>query len=130
MDQEIINGSMKALLYAQQGEVDAVLMYNKLADVVSEKDAAVFRQLAAEEGRHASVFHNYTKTVLKPKKTKSVLIPLLYKTLGRDKTYRLIADGEYSAAEKYKTLVCTFSDVVSVMNDETRHGDMVKALLG
>ena len=121
---------MKALLYAQQGEVDAVLMYNKLAEVVSEKDAAVFRELAAEEGRHASVFHNYTKTVLKPKKTKSVLIPLLYRTIGKERTYKLIADGEYSAAERYKTLVCTFQDVVDVMNDETRHGDTVKELIG
>ena len=121
---------MKALLYAQQGEVDAVLMYNKLAEVVGEKDAAVFRKLAAEEGRHASVFHNYTKTRLKPKKTKSVLIPLLYRTIGRERTYKLIADGEYSAAERYKTLVCTFQDVVAVMNDETRHGDTVKELIG
>ena len=129
MDQQIINGNMKALLLAQQGEVDAVLMYNKLAEVVGEKDAAVFRKFAAEEGRHASVFHNYTKTRLKPKKTKSVLIPLLYWTIGRERTYKLIADGEYSAAERYKTLVCTFQDVVDVMNDETRHGDTVKALI-
>ena len=129
MDQIIIDGNMKALLRAQQGEVDAVLMYNKLAEVVSETDAAVFKQLASEEGGHASVFHNYTKTVLKPKKTKSILIPFLYKTLGKARTYTLIANAEYSAADKYKTLVCTFHDVESVMNDETRHGDMVKALL-
>ena len=77
MDQQIINGSMKALLKAQQGELDAVLMYKKLAEVVNEQDAVVFRQLAAEEGRHASVFHNYTKTVLEPKKAKSILIPFL-----------------------------------------------------
>ena len=130
MDQQIINGSMKALLKAQQGELDAVLMYKKLAEVVNEQDAVVFRQLAAEEGRHASVFHNYTytKTVLDPKKVKSILIPFLYRTVGRERTYKLIAGREYSAAEKYKTLVCTFEDVVSVMNDEVRHGDMVKAL--
>ena len=128
MDQQIINGSMKALLKAQQGELDAVLMYKKLAEVVNEQDAVVFRQLAAEEGRHASVFHNYTKTVLEPKKAKSILIPFLYRTVGRERTYKLIADREYSAAEKYKTLVCTFEDAVSVMNDEVRHGDMVKAL--
>ena len=129
MDQIIIDGSMKALLRAQQGEMDAVLMYNRLAEVVNEADASVFKQLASEEGHHASVFHNYTKTVLKPKRTKSILSPFLYKTLGKERTYNLIANGEYSAAEKYKTLVCTFQDVVSVMNDETRHGDMVRALL-
>ena len=128
MDQIIIKGSMKALLRAQQGEIDAVLMYNKLAEIVSESDAAVFKQLASEEGGHASVFHNYTKIVLKPKKTKSILIPFLYKTLGKERTYQLIANAEYSAAQKYKPLACTFQDVVTVMNDETRHGDMVSAL--
>ena len=42
---------------------------------------------------------------------------------------RLIADGEYSAAKKYQTLVCTFADVRSVMEDESRHGDTVMALI-
>ncbi len=129
MDQEIINGNREALLAAQQGELDAVLMYNRLAEIVSETDAEAFRQLAADEGRHASVFHNYTQTVLQPKETKAKLIPFLYKTIGRARTYRLIADAEYSAARKYQTLVYTFADVRGVMEDETRHGDMVKALI-
>ncbi|MBO7374062.1 MAG: ferritin-like domain-containing protein, partial [Oscillospiraceae bacterium] len=42
---------------AQQGELDAVKMYNALAKTVKDpKDAETFRQLAAEEGRHAAVF--------------------------------------------------------------------------
>ena len=129
MDQSVIKANFSSLLRAQQGEVDAVLMYNRLAEIVSAADAAVFRRLAADEGRHASVFHHYTNTVLAPKKTKSVLIPLLYKTIGREKTYRLIASGEYSAGSKYKTLLYTFADVKSVLDDEIRHGDTVMALL-
>ncbi|MBQ9662278.1 MAG: rubrerythrin [Oscillospiraceae bacterium] len=129
MDQAVINANMDALLKAQQGELDAILMYNKLAEIVSERDAAVFRQLAAEEGRHASVFHNYTRKTLEPKKTKSVLVPFLYRTIGREKTYQLISSQEYSAGEKYITLLNTFADVQEVRDDEFRHGDMVKALL-
>ncbi len=129
MDQAVIEANRKALLKAQQGELDAVLMYTRLADVVPPDDAAVFRQLAAEEGHHASVFHHYTGEVLQPKKTKAVMIPLLYKTLGRKTAYSLISGGEYSAGNKYKTLVLTFPDVQSVLDDEFRHGDMVKALL-
>ena len=73
MDQKLIDQYMDELLFAQQGELDAVLMYNKLAEKVKDaKDAATFKQLAAEEGRHASVFHAYTKKVLQPKKTKAV----------------------------------------------------------
>ena len=56
------------LLKAQQGELDAVLMYRALADTVkSEADAEVFRRLAAEEGGHAAVFKALTGATLKPK---------------------------------------------------------------
>lgn len=51
----------KVLLKAQQGELDAVLMYNALtAAVKRKKDARTFRQLAAEEGHHAAVFKKLT----------------------------------------------------------------------
>ncbi len=130
MNQNLINQYMDQLLFAQQGELDAVLMYNKLAEKVKDpKDAAAFKQLAAEEGRHASVFHNYTKRVLKPKKAKAVFVPMMYSIVGRKVLYPIIAKEEYAAAEKYKEIVPLFPDVESVMLDETRHGDIVKGLL-
>ena len=130
MDQKTIDRYMDQLLFAQQGELDAVLMYNKLAEKVKdEKDAAAFRQLAAEEGRHASVFHAYTKKVLKPKKTKAVFVPMMYSLVGRKVLYPIIAKGEYDAAKKYIELVPIFPEVESVMHDETRHGDIVSGLL-
>lgn len=130
MDQKLIDQYMDELLFAQQGELDAVLMYNKLAEKVKDaRDAAAFKQLAAEEGRHASVFHAYTKKVLQPKKTKAVFVPLMYSIVGRKVLYPIIAKEEYAAAEKYKKNVGLFPDVESVMNDETRHGDIVSGLL-
>ena len=48
----------KELLRSQQGELNAVLMYQRLAKVVkTEKERDAFLQLAKEEGRHASVFN-------------------------------------------------------------------------
>lgn len=130
MDQKTIDQYMDVLLYAQQGELDAVLMYNKLAEKVKDpKDAAAFKQLAAEEGRHAGVFHHYTQKALRPKKTKAVAVPLLYSIVGRRILYPVIAKEEYAAAEKYKEIIGVFPDVESVMHDETRHGDIVKGLL-
>lgn len=121
---------MKALLYAQQGELDAVAMYNALAKKAKDpKDAAAFKQLAAEEGRHASVFHAYTGQVLKPKMTKAIALPILYSLLGRKRLYPLIAKGEYDAAKKYEALVNDFDEVKTVQADETRHGDIMMALL-
>lgn len=79
----------KELLRSQQGELDAVLMYQRLAKIVkTEEERAVFMQLSKEEGRHASVFHRYTKEALKPGKAKSYLIAVLYYVLGRNRLYK------------------------------------------
>jgi len=126
----ISNDDMKILLKAQQGELDAVLMYNALADVVKDKnDAEIFRKLASEEGRHASVFRNLTNQTLKPKKTLATVVPFLYKVIGRKKLYPIIAKFEYDAARTYQPVAEKFSEVTSVMNDEHRHGDTVMGLL-
>jgi rubrerythrin len=72
------------LIRSQQGELNAVLMYQRLAKVVkTDKERETFLQLAKEEGRHASVFHAYTKEALKPKKTMAIIMPFLYRLLGK-----------------------------------------------
>ncbi len=92
----VSNEEMKILLKAQQGELSAVLMYKALADAVKDpKDREIFLQLAAEEGHHAAVFKKLTGQTLAPKKTLSVVLPLLYKGLGRKRLYPIIAKGEY-----------------------------------
>lgn len=120
----------KALLKAQQGELDAVSMYQALSRKAKDThDAETFLQLAAEEGRHAGVFHAYTGKVMRPKPTKAILLPLLYSLIGREKLYPIIANGEYKAVKKYEALIEEFDEVRSVQADEQRHGDIVLALL-
>lgn len=121
---------MKALLRSQQGEADAVLMYERLSAVVKDPaDAAAFKRLASDEARHESVFKAYTGAELAPKKAKAIFVPLLYRLLGREKVYPLIASGEYKAVKKYKRVVRRFPDVRSVQDDEQIHGDAVLSLL-
>lgn len=114
---------------AQQGEIDAVLMYNALAKVVPASDAETFRQLAKEEGHHANVFHRYTQLPLKAGHLKERVVPFIYRVLGRKITYTLIAQAEYRADGGYQSLIADFPEVASVAADETRHGDMVSGLL-
>ncbi len=121
---------MKVLLKSQQGELDAILMYEALAEVVDDKtDADTFKQLASEEGRHAAVFKNLTGQVLKPKKTKAVFLPIMYRIIGKKRLYPLIAKGEYDAEKKYEPVAAKYPEVESVKNDERRHGDTVMGLL-
>lgn len=126
----ISKNDRKTLLKSQQGELDAVLMYNALADVVRDaEDAETFRVLAAEEGRHAAVFRGLTQQILTPGKTKAVLLPLLYRVIGKKRLYPLIAKGEYSAENTYAPVAEKYPEVQSVKEDEKRHGDTVLALL-
>lgn len=126
----INNEDMKVLLKAQQGELDAVLMYNALAKTVKdENDAKTFRQLASEEGHHATVFKELTNQTLKPKKTLATVVPLLYRIIGKKKLYPIIAKFEYDAVDTYAPVAEKFSEIESVKNDEHRHGDTVSALL-
>lgn len=120
----------KTLLASQQGELDAVLMYKALEKAVKDPaDAETFRILAAEEGGHAAVFKALTQETLKPKRTKAILLPILYRLLGKKRVYPMIARGEYNAVKKYEPVVAQFPQVESVKNDEQRHGDTVLALL-
>ena len=121
---------MKILLKSHQGELDVVLMYQALADVVKDKnDAATFRKLAAEEGHHAAVFHKFTRKNLKPNKNLAFFMPILYKLMGKKRLYPKIVKGEYKASENYAPVAKKFPKIESVREDEKRHGDMVASLL-
>ena len=121
---------MQALFTAQQGEEDAVYMYEQLAKVVrDEADREAFQRLAGDEKRHSDVFRKYTGVDLKANPAKGTFVPLMYKVLGKKRVYKIIAKGEYDAAEKYKHIINDFPEVVEVMNDEVHHGDAVLGLL-
>lgn len=126
----ITEEQMKILRTAQQGEVDAVYMYERLVERVKKiPDKKAFQRLARDEARHAEVFRKYTKEDLKPNPAKGILIPLMYVLIGRKRLYPMIAKGEYDAAEKYRKIIRDFPEVEAVMNDETHHGDAVMGLL-
>ena len=130
MDKVITKDQMKVLKKAQQGEIDAVLMYNRLAGKVKTVDEALaFKRLARDEARHADVFYRYTGRTLRPIPVKAIMVPLMYKFLGKEKTYKIVAQGEYDAADKYKHIISLYPEVEEVMNDEVHHGDAVLSLL-
>jgi hypothetical protein len=90
---------------------------------------ASFTVYTVNNNKNTFVFKAMTGEVLKPKSTKAVLLPLLYRVIGRKKLYPMIAKGEYDAEKKYSSAAARFSEVESVKSDEHRHGDMVMALL-
>ena len=121
---------MKILLKSQQGELNVILMYQALANVVKDKnDADTFRKLAAEEGHHAAVFHGLTQENLKPKKTLAIFMPILYRLIGKKRLYPMIVKVEYKSCDNYAPVAKKFPEIESVKDDEKRHGDIVASLL-
>ncbi len=121
---------MKALLRSQQGELDGAEVYKALAQAVKEQnDSETFLRLAADEGRHAAVFHQLSGKRLKPKRWKGKGAAFACRILGKKAMYPIIANREYAAENKYASLAKRFPDVADIIADETRHGDAVKALL-
>ena len=126
----LTDAQKKTLLASQQGELDAVWMYKALAKAVKDpRDAETFRALAAEESGQAAVFRALTQETLRPGRSKAILLPLLYRVLGKKRVYPMIAKGEYEAAKKYEPVAAQFPQVESVKKDEQRHGDTVLGLL-
>ena len=120
----------KKLLKSQQGELDGVETYLTLARTVSnESDARAFKTLAADEGRHAAVFRQYTGETLKPGRLQASAVSIAYRILGKRILYPIIAHFEYAAVPGYELMEKEYPEVESVKNDETRHGDTLKNLL-
>lgn len=130
MSKKAASKEMKTLIKAQQGEVDAVWMYRRLAKRVKDvDDALAFIRLANDEQRHADVFRKHTGKKLRAMPFKALFVPLMYAVLGKEKVYPIIARAEYSAAEKYAHIISEYPEVETIMNDETIHGDAVMGLL-
>ena len=127
---DMTENQRRKLIKAQQSELDGVETYLMLADIVNnEADKEAFKKLAADEGRHASVFKRYTGENLRPKMLQARAVVILYRLIGKRALYPIIARFEYAAIPGYEQLEKEFPEVESVKNDEKRHGDTVIALL-
>lgn len=112
---------------SQQGELDAVPMYLNLAkkfDKINAQIADMLRSMAADEGRHASVFRNLSGKVQKPRQLLATAVPILMNIVGKRNMFVLIAKNEYGAYDTYAPWVARFPQVADVQADERKHGDM------
>ena len=118
----------KFLIKSQQSELDAVVMYKKLASKYPEY-AEKFTSLAADEGRHASVLKEITGKTLRPKNTLGNFVSCMFSLVGKKFMFKQIAGFEYKAYDTYAPLIEEYPTMVSVREDEKRHGDINMSML-
>ena len=116
------------LINSQQGELDAIILYKKLAKLVNEENRHTLLGIASDEGRHASIIKQYTKVNLKPKALKSITVLLIYKIVGLKVTLNMLSKGELKASKKYEALVLQFPKIEEIILDEKRHGEILRNL--
>ena len=115
------------LVLFQQSEVDAVVMYQKLADAVKdERLKDTFKKAAADEGRHAAILRQFTGAALKPKNTLAVAVSSMAKVMGIGFLLKYISDFEYAAGKKYLPFVREYPDIAKIIKDECTHGDIMR----
>lgn len=109
---EITSKERKQLLKSQQGELDAVLLYRKLAETIKEtQHKKTFIKIAADEGKHAGILRKYTDENLKAKNGKAFIVSTIYKICGFKITLNILAKGEFKAAKDYESLVAKFPNI-------------------
>ena len=117
---------LKALLRAQQTELDAVLMYKELAKLTYDDFSRdMLNSLAADEGRHAAILRSYTGKTLTPSSKLSETAVKLYRTLGRRVMFDFISTFEYASVKIYRPFFAKYPKTRLIAKDEARHGKIM-----
>ena len=127
---EITKTEKEKFIKAQQGELDAVILYLKLAETMREiKNKEIFLKIAADEGKHAGILKKYTGENLKPKNFKAFIVVSIYKIFGLKFTIKMLAEGEFKATREYYSLVEKFPNIQEILKDEELHGKLIKDMI-
>lgn len=118
------------LMKAQQKEMDSVVLYRRLADLVNdvEKKKILFK-IAADEGKHAAILRRYTGEVLKAREAKSIAIDVIYRIFGLNFALKVLSIGEFKAAKEYSLLAEDFSNIKEIVEDEALHAKIMRTMI-
>ena len=124
---KISDEKKKLLIKAQQGELDAVIVYRRLAEAMTEiKKEKVLLRIAADEGKHAGILRKYTGEALRASKFKALVVLAMYRVLGFKFTLRVLEKGELKAVKSYSLLVAEFPKLDRIISDEALHANLIK----
>lgn len=127
---EISEKERKQLIKSQQGELDAVILYRRLAEMIEDSEKKeIFLRVAADEGRHASIIRKYTGENLRPRKFLSFFIVTIYKIFGLKFTLNILSKGEFRGAISYSKIAEKIPDIKEMLKDEELHGNLMKDML-
>ncbi len=118
------------LIASQQTELDAVLLYQKLAELVKdEEQKKTLLSMAADEGRHAAILKGITGAELKPKDTLAKATAAMYKIGGKKLLFPFMSEFEINSFFSYKKFFTKYPEITKIASDEIRHGHLLAEML-
>ena len=116
----------KALIGFQQAELDAVLLYQGLAELMkTEEERTLMLKIAADEGRHAGILKQYTDEKLTPNPKLGKTVAALYRVMGKKTLFALMSKFEINSAGTYEPYFEKYPAIAGIAADEIRHGHLL-----
>ncbi len=120
----------KKLLRFQQDEVTSAAIYALLADDMKDSpNAAVLRNIANEERKHAMRWESFTGKKLKPSSRTVSFYRFIAKFLGLTFAIKKMENGEAEAQSGYASVLAQFPEVQAIIDEENRHEDALIAMI-
>ena len=120
---------IKQLIQFQQGELDAVVLYQQLAKVMKDSEStSLFLQIAADEGGHAAIIRKITQAKLTPSHSKARLVVFLYRLVGLKRLLKILSNGERKASVTYQPFIKEYPTLQQIANEELKHADLLALL--
>ncbi|TDY60157.1 VIT1/CCC1 family predicted Fe2+/Mn2+ transporter [Aminivibrio pyruvatiphilus] len=109
------------LLEFQRTEITEHAIYSALAGRLKGPNRDLFRRIAEDEKRHASVWERYTGVSLSPDRWKVVLFVLLAMVMGITFAIKLMEKGEERAEKNYGAVKEAIPEAAEILREETEH---------
>ena len=126
---KLTNEQLAQLTRLQQKELDAALLYRRLAELAkTDAERTALKKIAADEAKHAAIASKYTGAKLSPSKNLAFIGGGVARVIGLRTTMRLLAKAENSAADTLAPMCEFCPEVREIIKDETDHGRMLGEL--
>lgn len=120
---KLTNTQLTQLIKLQQKELDAALLYRRLAGLAkTDAEKLALKKIAADEARHAAIAGKYTGAKLSPSKKLAFIGGAVARVIGLRTTMKLLAKAENSAAGTLAPMCEFCPEIREVIKDEMGHG--------
>lgn len=122
---------MKQVLRFQQDEVNSAAIYGYVADALKQGDpnADIIRRIAEDEKKHAARWESVTGKKLTPQRFVVTMFRITAKVLGLTFAVKKLEKGESEGQAGYKTVLDSFPDARSIIDEENRHENELIAMI-